>query len=203
MRSASPIALARAASPSIIAIAPNLSPPSLASVSPGLRSRAARRGAVNSAESPNDIPIESLTGTTVDVHHDHQRPRRTGPARLDERRLQPVEEQFAIRQARQIVVDRVVQDAFLGLFAFSDVGKRANDPNDLALRADHRTRLQGGRGIVAVAAAQTDVVLDTAGALMQQTVERRDVTVAIQRMQYVQPARGRDVERPAVKSEFI
>ena len=37
---------------------------------------------------------------------------------------------------------------------------------------------------------------------MQQTVERRDVTVTIERVQHVQPARGRPFERSAFEAEL-
>ena len=40
------------------------------------------------------------------------------------------------------------------------------------------------------------------GALMQQPVERRDVAVAVERMQHVEPARGRPFERAALEAEL-
>ena len=128
--------------------------------------------------------------------------RRAGLRRLVDRGVQPVEEQFAIRQAGQIVVDRVVQHALLGRLDLGDVGERADDAHDLAVGADDRPRLQHEPEIVAVGAAQADVVIDAAGALLQQAVERRGVAVAVERMQHVEPARGRPLERAALEAEL-
>src|SRR5919198_1170702 len=60
-----------------------------------------------------------------------------------QRRLQPIEEQFAIGQPRQVVVHRVMQQALLGGLEFGDVSERADEAHDLAVGTDHRPRLQG------------------------------------------------------------
>ena len=53
-----------------------------------------------------------------------------------------------------------------------------------------------------VRAAQAEVVVDAAGALMQQAVEHRGVAVAVERVQNVEPARGRPLERAALEAEL-
>ncbi len=68
----------------------------------------------------------------VDVDRQRRRGRRAGPLGLDDRRPQPVEEQFAIGQAGEIVVDRVVKDALFRGLDLGDVGQRADDPDHLA-----------------------------------------------------------------------
>ena len=72
----------------------------------------------------------------------------------------------------------------------------------LAVGADHRPRLQDVPEIMSVRAAQSQIVIDAARALMQEPVERQRVAVAIERMQHVEPARGRPLERAALEPEL-
>ena len=55
---------------------------------------------------------------------------------------------------------------------------------------------------MAVRAAQSQIVIDAARALMQEPVERERVAVAIEGMQHVEPARGRPLERAALEPEL-
>ena len=87
-------------------------------------------------------------------------------------RLQPVHEQFAVGQAGQIVVHGVVQQPLLGLLLLGDVDQRADAADDLAVRADHRPRAQREPVIVAVGAAQPEVLRDAAAPVLQHHVER-------------------------------
>ena len=60
---------------------------------------------------------------------------RTPPRRVCSRRvLHAVEEQFAVGQAGQIVMDRIVQDALLRGLGVGDVGERADDAHHFVLR---------------------------------------------------------------------
>ncbi len=71
----------------------------------------------------------------VDVDHQRDRRRGAGLLRQMDGRVEPVVEQLAVRQARQVVVDGVVEHALLGRLDLGDVGERADDANDLAVRA--------------------------------------------------------------------
>ena len=85
-------------------------------------------------------------------------------------------------------MDRVVEDALFGGLDLGDVGERADDAHHLAFGVDDRARLEGEPVIVAVGAAQPDVVADAARALLQHAVERRRIAVAVERMEDVEPA---------------
>ena len=138
----------------------------------------------------------------VDVDGEHRRRRRARLLRQVERRRQPVLEQLAVGKAGQIVVDGVVEHALLGRLDFGDVRQRADHAHDLSVGADHRPRLQHVPEIVAVGAAQPQIVVDPAGALMQEPVERQGVAVAVERMEDVEPAGGRPLERIALEAEL-
>ena len=130
----------------------------------------------------------------VDVDGEHRRRRRARLLREIERRRQPVLEQLAVGKAGQIVVDGVVEHALFGRLDFRDVRQRADHPHDLSVGADHRPRLQHVPEVMAVRAAQPQIVVDPAGALMQEPVERQGVAVAVERMEDVEPAGGRPLE---------
>ena len=137
------------------------------------------------AEGKPDRLVDLLEA--VDVDHQHGGRRGAGPTRGDQRRVEPVEKQFAIGQAGQIVVHRVMQHALFGGLDFGDVGQRADDANDFALGVDHRARLHHEPEIMAVGGAQPDIVIDAPASLLQQPVERRLVAIAIHRMQHFEP----------------
>ena len=121
---------------------------------------------------------------------------------MDQRGAQPVEEQLAIGQSGQIVVDRIVQDALLRGLDFGDVGKRADDAHHFALGVDDRPRFQDEAVISAVRAAQADVVIDAAGPLLEDALERRRIAVAVERVKNVEPSGGRPFERAASQAEL-
>ena len=77
---------------------------------------------VSSAESPNDRPCAALIAASRSMSNSATtRPGPPGRRAAAMRAVQPVEEQLAVGQAGQIVVDRVVQDALGGGAAFGDV----------------------------------------------------------------------------------
>ena len=117
-------------------------------------------------------------------------------------RIEPVVEQFAVRQTGQVVVNGVVEHALLGRLELGDVGERADNAHDFAVGADHRPGLEHVPEVVAVRAAESQLVVDASGALVQEPVEREGIAVAVERMQHVEPARGRSLERAALEAEL-
>ncbi len=79
---------------------------------------------VSRIESPAEKPIGLVDLLeAVDVDADDGRADLRIGLREFERRVEPVEEQFAIRQASQIVVDRIVQQTLLAVLLLGDVGR--------------------------------------------------------------------------------
>ena len=109
--------------------------------------------------------------------------------------FEPVEEQFAVGQAGEVVVHGVVQQALLGGLGFGDVGERADQPDHFAVGADHRPRAQREPQIMAVGGAQAEILRDAAAPLLEHAVERGAEAVAVERMQDFEPLRRRAVER--------
>jgi hypothetical protein len=101
--------------------------------------------------------------------------------------FEPVEEQRAVRQAGEVVVHGIVQQALFGGLEFSHVGQRADQPHDFAIRADDGTRLEREPQIMPVRAAQPEILHQAAAALVEHAVERGAEAVAIERVQHFQP----------------
>ena len=80
--------------------------------------------------------------------------------------LQPVEEQLAVGQAGEVVVDGVVQQALLGGALLGDVEERADAAQHLAVGAEHRPRAEVEPVIVAVLRAQPEILRDAAAPLL-------------------------------------
>ena len=118
-----------------------------------------------------------------------------------EHRFEPVEEQFAVGQAGEIVVHGVVQQPLLGGLEFGHVGQRADETNHLAVGADHRPRAQREPQIVAVGGAHAEILRDAAAPLLEHAVERGAEAVAVELMQDVEPLGGRAVERSVLEPE--
>jgi hypothetical protein len=98
-------------------------------------------------------------------------------------------------------VHRVVQEPLLGILELGDVGERAHQPYHLAVRPDHRPRLEREPEIMAVGRAQPEVLAQPAAPLLQHAVEHGAEAVAIQRVQHLQPAGRRAFERAALEPE--
>ena len=118
-----------------------------------------------------------------------------------QRRIEPVEEQLAVRQAGEIVVHGIVQQPLFGGLEFGHVGERADQAHHLAVRADHRPRLQGEPHVMAVERAQAEFEEQPAAALVEHAVERRAEAVAVERMQHLEPVGRRAAERAALQPE--
>ena len=108
----------------------------------------------------------------VDVEHEDRRPRRAFRLGAGDRRLEPVEEELAVGQAGQVVVDRVVEQPLLGGPLLGDVEERADAAHHLAVGADHRPGAEVEPEIVAVLRAQAEILGDAAAALLDHGVER-------------------------------
>ena len=174
----------RSGSRSEIRMMANSSPAMRASVSCGRSRRPRRRDSVSRIESPAERPTESLTCLKRSISMTmHGRPEPLVLRREGERRLEPVVEQLAVRQAGQVVVHGVVQQALLGGLGLGDVGERADDADDLAVRADHRPRLEAEPVIGAARRAQAEIVDDAAAPLLDHGVERGAVAVDVEGME--------------------
>ena len=137
----------------------------------------------------------------VEIDHHQGRPQvRHGLCEIRDR-AQAVDEQFAVRQAGEIVMHRVVQQPLFGVLGFGHVGERADHARDLAVGADHRPRLEREPHEMAVRRAQPEILHQPAAALVQHAVERGAKPVLIERMQHFQPFRGRAFQRAAFQAE--
>jgi hypothetical protein len=116
--------------------------------------------------------------------------------------LQPVEEDLAVRQARQVVVQGVLQQAVDGVLLFGDIDDRADAADDLAVRAEHRPGADGEPVIVAVLGAHAELMVEPALAVLQEHVQRRAKTVAVVRMQTRQPVARRAVHDAGREAEL-
>ena len=76
-----------------------------------------------------------------------------------------------------------------------------DQPHHLAVRSDHRPRLDREPEVMAVGGAQPEVLGQPAAPLLQHAVEHGAEAVAVERMQHVEPARGRAFERAALETE--
>ena len=183
-------------------ISANWSPASRASVSCGLSRRPSRRASVSRIEVADrdaDRVVDLLEA--VEVDHHHRRLDRRVRLGEGEHRFEPVDEQLAVGQPGQVVVHGVVQQPFLGVLEFGHVGQRADEAHHLAVRADHRPRLEREPEIMAVRRAQAEILRQPPAPLLQHAVERRAETVAVERVQHVEPARRRAFERAALEAE--
>ena len=99
------------------------------------------RGAARDGEQRGIAERHAVRGVDrrqpVDVEQRHHETRRAGPPGRAERAFQPVEEQFAVGQAGQMIVDRVVQDALGRGAALGHVLERADHPHHVAAGVEH------------------------------------------------------------------
>ena len=116
-------------------------------------------------------------------------------------RVDPIEEQFAVRQAGQIVVHGVVQQPLLGDFCLGDVAERADDADHLAVGPDDRPRFQAEPEMASVA-AQAEVLVDAAAPLFEHGVETGAEAIPLGWVQDVEPGRGRAFERAAGEAQL-
>ena len=95
----------------------------------------------------------------------------------------------------------VVQEAFLRGLELGHVGERADQPNHFAVGADHRPRLERQPDVMAVGRAQPKILDQPAATLLQNAVECGAEAVAVLRMQDVEPARRRRLQRAALDAQ--
>ena len=139
----------------------------------------------------------------IEIDHQHRRPDlRIGTGEA-EGRLHAVDEQFAVGQAGEIVVHRVEQQPLLGFLEIGDVGERADQAHHFAVGADHRARLQREREVMAVGRAQPEILIEASAPLLHRAVERGAETIAVERMQHLEPVRRRSFQRAALEAEQL
>src|SRR5262252_9399845 len=131
IRSATPMASASQLMSSSRTV--NSSPPRRASVSPGRRQRSSRRAIPTSSSSPAWCPRLSL----IDLNRSRSRystanselPSAAGAVKHV---LQPIEEQRAVREIGERIVERPPLQLLLGHLALGDVARDAERPDDVS-----------------------------------------------------------------------
>ena len=103
------------------------------------------------ADRDADGIVDLLEPIEVD-HHDGGLDRRVG-LREGEHAFQAIDEQFAVGQAGEIVVNRIVQQPLFRVLELGDIGERADETHHLAVGADYRPRLDREPQIVPVRGA--------------------------------------------------
>ena len=139
----------------------------------------------------------------VDVEHEHRRPRRALRLGAGDRRLEPVEEELAVGQAGQVVVDGVVEEPLLGRPLLGDVEERADAADHLAVRAEHRAGAEMEPVIVAVLGAEAEILGDAPAAQLDRGIEDRLEAVAVGGVEDLEPVAGRALQRAARQAEEI
>src|SRR5205823_13855331 len=91
--------------------------------------------------------------------------------------------------------------ALFRVLELGNVRERADQPHHFAVGTDDRARLEGEPEIVTVRRTQAEILHQPATALLQHAVERGAETIAVERMQDVEPARSRSFERATLESE--
>jgi hypothetical protein len=101
--------------------------------------RVSRRASVSGIQIADRDADGSMTCQAVEIDHHQRRPQvRHGLCEIGDR-AQAVDEQFAVRQAGEIVMHAVVQHAFFGVLA-SVTSVSVPTTRHFAVRADHRPR---------------------------------------------------------------
>ncbi len=118
-------------------------------------------------------------------------------------RAQPVDEQFAVRQARQVVVNGIVQQPLLGVAVLGHVEQRADAAQNLAVGAKHRPRPQVEPAIMTVLGAQPEILGDASPLQLDRRVEGRLEAIAVAGMEDLQPVARRPLQRAAAQAEQV
>ena len=132
---------------------------------------------------------------SIEVDHDNRWADlgvRTGVA---ECRFHAINEQFTVGQTGEVVVNRVKKQPVLGGLEIGHVCERADEPDNFAIGADHRARLQREPEVLAVAGSQPEILCQTTATLLDDAIEGGAETIAIERVQDFKPGRRRSFER--------
>ena len=97
---------------------------------------------------------------------------------------------------------RIVQEPLLGHLRLGDIGERPDDPNDIAIGPNYWASLQQIPEVVAIRRAQAEVEIDAATTLFEHRIEAGTVTVTIERMQNLEPAGGRPLQRTTLETQL-
>ena len=96
----------------------------------------------------------------------------------------------------------IVQQPFLGVLDFGDVGERADQRAPPRRREPTTGRaFSANQMIMAVRRAQPEILHQPPAALLQHAVERGAEAVAVERMQHFEPVRRRAFQRAALEAE--
>ena len=139
----------------------------------------------------------------VDVDEEDRRPRVRLGLRVGHRGREAVEEELAVRQAREVVVHGVVQQTLLCGLGVGNVEQRADAADHLAVVAEDGPRAQAEPLVVPIVRPQAETLREAAAAGLDHRVERRLEAVAVLRMQHLQPVPGRALQRPAGKAQAL
>ena len=153
------------------------------------------------ADRQADAVIDFLEA--VDVDDEDRRPGRPFRLGAGDRGVEPVEEQFAVGQAGQIVVHGIVEQALLGGLDLGDVGQGADTADDLAVAAQHRPGAKLEPAVMAVIGAEPEFLGDAAAALVDHGIEGGAETIAIAGMEHAEPVAGAAFERTALEAERV
>ena len=118
-------------------------------------------------------------------------------------RIKPIEKEFAVREACQVVVYRIVQQPFFGDLAVGDVREGADHAKDFAVCADHRSCAKFEPEVMPVLRAQPEFLDDAAAALLKHAVECHLEAVAIGGVQEFEPSGGRGLEHAALQAKGL
>ena len=140
---------------------------------------------------------------TIQIDGDHGGALQARGARVAQGGFEAIKEEFAVGQARQIVMHGVMQHAVFGDLAFGDVGERAHHANDLAIGAHHGARLQHEPEVMPIPVAQAEIEMDAPAPLLQHRIEAGAVAVAIKGVEHVEPAGGRAIERAGAHAQGL
>ncbi len=135
------------------------------------RAEAARDGQQNGIADRDADGIVDLLETVEIDQNDRWLDLRIGAGK-GEGRFHAVDEQFAVRQAREVVVHGVEQQPLFGILEIGDVGQRADQPHHFAVGAYNGPRFEREPEIMTIRLAQAEILGETAAALLDHTVER-------------------------------
>ena len=123
----------------------------------------------------------------IQIEHQHSRTNALVGARKDQRCIKPVHEQFAVGQAGQIVMHRIMQEPLFGGLDAGDIGQGAYDPHDLVVIADHGPGFERIPEEFALSRAQAKIQCDAPAPLVEDRIQCCPVAIPVQRMDHLHP----------------
>ena len=127
---------------------------------------------------------------SIEIEEENGEPVSLAPSRTRERALDQIEEQRPVGQARERVVQRIVEHAVGDRLALRDVHERARDPNHFGRPILHDAATSEHPLPRAVAIQEPVLVFEPIGAALDMGGKRSVELLAIRRMDPLQPRRG-------------